>query len=118
MSANHQGPLFYRAHQRDMSIPGFVYIYYTMLPSDDTTAPWNIQTTVAPSAGMMDSWAVGDVATMTEDDMEKRKQAYMAMKQVKQMYVEIRINSQHENQAVLMCKNLENVVVRLTYWNS
>ena len=83
MSKYYQGPFFYRAHQRDMSIPEFVYIYYTMLPSDDTTAPWNLQTTVAPSAGMMDSWAVDDVATLTEVDMKKRKAAYMGMKQVK-----------------------------------
>ena len=54
----------YAAHEKGMTGPEWVYIYYTLLPGDDEVIPW----------------VHGE--NITEEEMEFRKAAHLSLKQV------------------------------------
>lgn len=58
--------MLYLAHREGMTGPDWVYIYWTLLPSSTIFEPWTF-----------------DAVNLTEDAMNRRKQALLSFKQVR-----------------------------------
>ena len=65
LARENQGRFLYRAHERQMTSPEYVYLYITMMPNEYTEKPWE-----------------EDVVPSSAEELKKRKEAFQALKVV------------------------------------